>query len=462
MKQSFLCFADNNNNNRYEYKKSSNKNKKNNMLSLTSKNPICENTFDKNAIWIRQKRPAAKLTQLANDLDTWDSLPPIKIDLNDPNIVIDPNLIIDLKTHKNYFSFEVQDYFLNNNLSTSFPYSFINVNEYVNFDFKNHNKMKQGDTENNNNNSNLNLLVNLRQRSDWWFEQRINRVTGSKLTNIFGFWDLARLWITWFQTYDPNNKILEEVIKSQDESERERAKSQECMAWGTDHEDDGIATALHYLSLEGKQRKVQVNIYETTITPIKWSAQHLQKIKEYLLKDFKYIWQDGHDDEIWQNAFVADTPDFLGYEIDLNLNLDSDDLIENDNHNKNRNKNNIIYFAGEVKCAYGLRHPKIYENVPYWYYAQAQLHMLVRPDIEFCYFISWSPTKTRIWKINKDITFWDLALRPMVYFHKFYLDKKPPKSFVDSRFCEKLKEYCKIRCEMAILIGEFPSCFAKK
>lgn len=382
---------------------------------------VCYPIYDKNRIW-HQKRDYSKLTKIANDLCIWDDRIPIvlthyhrDIDNQDDH---DDTIIIDLNNHSRYLSFEKQqEIIMIDNLQNK---SLAVGNKNLNLiDCTNDNKTIK--------------LIDMRQRSPWWFKEREKKVTGSKLTNIFGFWGLSKFWTTWFDCYDPDNPILKEIISSYAESDREIAKGKECMAWGTFHENDGLATVIHHLG-----NKNNLIFYEITLTTIRWSVAHLNLIKTYLLQDFNHVWTDGVDDHIWQNAFCADSPDFIGYEC-----------ISND------------VFAGEIKCAYGLRDPKTYERgIPYWYYAQSQLHMLVRPDIQYCFFVSWSPTRTKIWRINKDLNFWTLALRPLVYFHKCGLDKKPPRSLIQP--CKKLIDYCELQCQSALFLGEFKSCFSKE
>jgi hypothetical protein len=274
-------------------------------------------------------------------------------------------------------------------------------------------------------------LINKRQRSPWWFKERLCTLTGSKLVNAMGLFDFDSFLKTWYETYDGTNLILDDMTKSQ--CGDEITKGEECMAWGTFHEIDALATLVHHLAVEN-----DLEFYETTLTRISLPKYLVDLIKVTLKKEFNHDWKDEIDDEIWSNAFKS-SPDCSGKEC---------------------RTGNV--FVAELKCAYGLRFPKTYAEIPYYYYPQVQFHMLTNPKAEYAYFLSWSPTRSKIWRVERDTQFWKIAIPALCYFHKMGLDKVPPSSLMDSRIGKDVKEYCKEQSENCIYIGEFDSIFAKR
>ena len=272
-------------------------------------------------------------------------------------------------------------------------------------------------------------LCKKRQRSDLWRKERLKTITGSKLVNLIPMFEWAKFIKVWYETYQETNPIIQELQSL--ESVCEKEKSEECMAWGTYHEIDALATFIYHLG-----DKLDLEFSETTLTRIPLSHSLLSIIKNTLKREFNYTWENGKDDEIWSRAFKV-SPDLSGRE-----------RITNNN------------FVAEFKCAYGLRMPRVYDGVPYYYYPQAQYHMLTRSDIEYCYFVSWSPKQTRIWRIERDNVFWNYTMPLLAYFHKLGLDGQVPISVMNETICRQVKDYCKEQVETCTLIGDFTSVYS--
>lgn len=278
-------------------------------------------------------------------------------------------------------------------------------------------------------------LLAKRQRTPWWFDERKNSMTGSKIVKALNFFDIDSMEKTWYETYDPDNPVYLDMLAYDAENEQQAAKEAECMEWGTHNEPNALATLIYHLGV-----KYDLEFYETTLTPIPITGEQrflMEIIKKTLKTEFNYDWVEG-DEKIWAK-FAKSTPDISGKECRTG-----------------------ILFASELKCAYGLRLPKVYNEIPYYYYLQLQFHMLTNPKIEYGHLVSWSPKTTRIWRVEKDLQACKMALPALVFFHKMGLDKTPPSSTIDDKLIKKIKDYCREQVENAIFLGEFPSVYASK
>lgn len=275
-------------------------------------------------------------------------------------------------------------------------------------------------------------LVNKRQRSEWWFKERLKTITGSKLVSVIGMFDYDSFLRTWYESYDDKHAVLQDMNHAKEQDRVDNEKTMECMEWGTNHEIDGLATLIHHLG-----DKYNLEFCETTLSNIHPSMQHFEIIKKTLKDHLNYEWKDGIDDEVFKNAFKS-SPDASGKEC-----------ISNEP------------FVVEIKCAYGIRSPKTYTEFPYYYYPQVQFHLLTNKKAEYAYFVSWSPTLTKIWRVDRDNQFWRITMPCLAYFHKLGMNNTPPASLINNKLNKEIKEYCKEQAENCIFIGEFDSIYSQ-
>lgn len=402
---------------------------------------VNNNEVKKPNTWIKYKK--------STDLKEFLSRPPIP--LTPPTH--EGAIIVDLSQAANYFPFEKQDtkrlarYKLNSNLTPSLKSSINNIDD-----------VKLGVNPNDAVNTTVNGFDHLRQRGEWWFNQRLKTLTGSKLVNILGLFGFEEHLKTWHDTYDDDVKKKQDeqlAEKLTPEQANNKLRGDESMAWGTFNEANALATVVKNFP--------NINFYETTIQPIEWINQsYIEVIKKTLKQSYNHQWDEVKDGALWRH-FAKSTPD-----------AEAEECISNDGDNTNVNSTGDAKINGKVKClspdqfpfefkcSYGLRCPKLWEEVAWYYYAQVQYHILTNPKSKFCYIVSWTPLKTRIWRINRDTGFWNMALPLLVHFHKAGLDNRPPQSLPDPKLSNAIKDYCKSKSESAIFIGEYESCFAKR
>lgn len=246
----------------------------------------------------------------------------------------------------------------------------------------------------------------LRQREAKWFDERKNRLTASKLPQILGFFN------GFLKSFDSTYN---------DKEDKFDALQQERMDWGTQNELNGLATFYKFV-LEHANEKQEPKLYETTIANIKWSESQ----QNLILKTLKTL--DPSITELTEDwkKFLLATPDGL-----LRF---------------KKSEEQIEQTWVEIKCPYGMRRPKLYDNVPWYYFPQLQLQLMIdRPITNFLYFVCWTPTRTRIWKVYKDFSVWNLILPRLVEVHYCGINKKMPKP--DRDRVKKIIAHCKRQVE---------------
>lgn len=198
-------------------------------------------------------------------------------------------------------------------------------------------------------------LTALRQGSEAWLRERWAHATSSRLLEFLGYFPRERSDAgVLARIYGARDKLLDEMESAfearamQFESARERAVGEERMAHGSAHEDDGLATLL--------------------------SARPTLRLRECVLQHL-------HDDPCGMSLFRG-----------------SQDAAGVDSRARR--------VSVEIKCPYGDREPRCYRGVKDYYVAQMQLHMRVE-DSEMCYFVCWTPERTRIWIVMRSREFWE-------------------------------------------------------
>lgn len=320
-----------------------------------------------------------------------------------------PPTIVDLSEHGRYYSLERQD-------------------------FENAKSAKPGDT--------VIEWRKRRQRTAWWHTARVLCLSGSRLTNAINMFDEMQYFETWLKTYDPENKFLAEIEASVDAKTRD--KSNETMAWGTYHEIDAMATFIHHLG-----EKLNFDVFEATLTQVKLPKDAIENVLKpcVLKKRQDQKWTD-KDDEIWVKNFLKDSPDGIG-----------------------RDRKTGEFFMIEFKCPYGLRQPIAYEKCKYYQYPQKQLHMVTdlsvqfrlaqTPELKYCYLVSWAPDVTRVFKVQRNPSFWKEILPILVDFHSSGLEKKLPSEPPKKAMTDTITAYCKKYSAESKFIGSFPSCWSR-
>jgi hypothetical protein len=273
-----------------------------------------------------------------------------------------------------------------------------------------------------------------RQRGEAWQRMRQRCVTGSRTIGVLMLFGFAQCLQNWYEAYDPDSPVLAALLANRDP--REVVQQEECMAWGTYHEIDATASLLYHLG-----DVLDISVYETTLIPIRLTerSQLIALVQSALASLYKHTWCKDKDEEMW-NECLRDTPDGYGRE-----------------HRTGRK------FVIENKAAYGLRAPKAYEAAKWYYYPQMQLHLQTDTDLEYCLLNSWSPSITRIWRVNKDMEFWNLAMPFVVSWHRMGLNKTPPteQTVLEPHRVQRLIRHCQAKCRAAVLVGEFPSVYSR-
>lgn len=277
-------------------------------------------------------------------------------------------------------------------------------------------------------------LSEQRQRGSTWHEGRVRVVTGSRLIGVLMLFGYDQLYENWYQTYQPKSPVLAELAARRTPEEVEQQN--ECMAWGTFREIDAMASFLKHVAVPQ-----DLTVMEAPLKPIRFTPLMMDVVKETLAADpeaGERKWKKDADEQIW-NTCMRVSPDGIGYE-----------------------RKTRIKFAIEFKCGYGLRMPKVYDEAKWYYYPQMQLHMMTDPEIKYCFFVSWSPTVMRVWRVARDPDFWTLALPFIVRFHDLGLKNCPPTpTRVPEMFrVTKVSNYCKKKIKEAKLVGEFPSVYS--
>ena len=259
-------------------------------------------------------------------------------------------------------------------------------------------------------------LVTKRQRTEWWHGARNGILTGSKLANAAGLFGLDGMIETWRNTYLHADPPVEE--------EKAEAKKQECMAWGTYHETDAVATFLHQFG-----EPYDLVSEECILTPVREHSELRSMIRRIWTEDFGQQWTPEWE-RLWYYEFLKTSPDLRGFSLLTGKR-----------------------FVLEIKCKYGLRSPALYAQAPYYYYLQTQVHMLAE-GLTSCFLLAWSPKGSKMWNIKQDLTCWATVLPLLMRFHWDGIRKKEPTALYDERRTQKVKELCS---QPATLIGAFPS-----
>lgn len=216
-------------------------------------------------------------------------------------------------------------------------------------------------------------------------------------------------------------------VRDDEQNQQRQTQKRECMAWGTYHEVDGVATFLHCWGED-----LDIVLYETTSMPVPLDADLLAAARQAWLD----LFHEAVDDAVLHDM-LRDSPDGIGVE------------------------RSGREFALEVKSSYGLRDPKPYKTFQWYHVLQCQLHMRTKPSIAHCYLVAWSPRTTKLWKIKRDDTIWQTALPLLVFFHKRGLDRQPPTALLDERRANQLIYLCRKRSAEAEYIGQRPSVYSK-
>jgi hypothetical protein len=260
-------------------------------------------------------------------------------------------------------------------------------------------------------------LLQKRQRTPWWFNARYHKLTGSKLANAMGFFGLDGLIKVLYETYDYGKKV--------EEDEKEEIKKQECMAWGSCHEIDALATIVKHFS-----KKYGATFEECILTPATLRPE-IQKIvdnawTEILGQKWTPEWR-----AIFNN-FLATSPDIKGFYL------------------------HGLRMVWELKCKYGPRVPGVYDHVPWYYIPQCQLHMLAE-ETDGCHFGAWSPTETRLWYVKYSLQFWEEAMPLLMHFHYLGLNRIVPTTLFDEPRTKRAIKFCK---QDQLYLGSIPSVYS--
>jgi hypothetical protein len=208
---------------------------------------------------------------------------------------------------------------------------------------------------------------------------------------------------------------------------------QESMQWGTYHEEDAVATFLHHLGGE-----LDIQLSESTLLPVRLPAELMDLVRRTHAELYPDCpWRADVDEEIW-NDMLRDSPDGNGIE-----------------------KRTGRRFALETKAAYHGRNPTAYKKALWYQVPQQHNHMATDISMTHCYLVCWSPTRTKIWKLLRDLTFWKLALPLLMFMHKHGLARQPPTRVFDVARVKQLKKYCQQQAVGAHYIGEYASVFSK-
>lgn len=98
--------------------------------------------------------------------------------------------------------------------------------------------------------------------------------------------------------------------------------------------------------------------------------------------------------------------------------------------------------VGEIKCPFN---QQVYESVPHYYMAQVQGQLEVT-NRQWAHFVCWTPTRMRVWQINRSPEYWDwLHLRLADFWSWAVAQVEPPR---DKRV--KPEEIPPVQCEVAL------------
>lgn len=260
-------------------------------------------------------------------------------------------------------------------------------------------------------------FIEKRQRTPWWFQARKNKLTGSKIANAMGFFGLDGLIKCLYETYDYGAKMKQD--------EKEEIKMRECMAWGSCHEIDALASVVKHFT-----EKYNATFEECILTPATIRPE-IQKIMEHSwTKILGQKWTPKWKTEF--NQFLATSPDIKGYYL------------------------HGLRMVWELKCKYGTRQPGVYDHVPWYYITQCQLHMLAEKT-DGCHFACWSPEETRVWYVKYMLPFWEEGMVLLMHFHYLGLNRIVPTELFDEARTERVKKLCK---GQHLYLGSIPSVYS--
>jgi len=110
-------------------------------------------------------------------------------------------------------------------------------------------------------------------------------------------------------------------------------------------------------------------------------------------------------------------------------------FLERDNLGITPDGNTSTHYI-EAKCPFSLKIP---DEVPPHYMAQAQMGMELA-DLSKCYFIYWTPEKTRIFEIERSKAYWD-EITPLIEdFNECLKTDTPPKRAKKPIIKSKIKQ----------------------
>ena len=206
-------------------------------------------------------------------------------------------------------------------------------------------------------------LAARRQHSDAWFRDRVGNVTGSALSKFagwaFGGDEAAAIWGARDQVWEEWEAEKRGVTLPKRalvfEDERREATASEAMAWGTANELNGLATF--------KIARPTLVTYERTLMRLPYAPSER----------------------------FSDSQDGAG--------------VAPDGTTREDGMPGGTRFSLEVKCRYGAREPDPYTGVKDYYVLQMLLHCEVE-DSERCYFVCWTPTRTRVWLVPRSRDLW--------------------------------------------------------
>lgn len=283
-------------------------------------------------------------------------------------------------------------------------------------------------------------LVARRQHSPRWFEERHESgITGTTLQKFLGFTFGAgadvlgtirgqrdKTWRTWETPYDAAKQAGGGDLEFEDD--RDEARGRECMAWGTEHEDDVLATLLDV--------RPTIALRECTLqhlpcegTPAETPAPVPAPAADRKRKNDET--ESGGDEEQAAKRSQPSTPLVAPSQSDDDA-ADTEDATAGSRKRKHEEEqeqtrrvvrqritssqdgagviwNGAVDADGmplgtkisvEFKCPYGQRLPKAYAKVPAYYLPQTLAHMEVEQS-ERCYVAAWTPTETRIWLVPR-------------------------------------------------------------
>ena len=132
---------------------------------------------------------------------------------------------------------------------------------------------------------------------------------------------------------------------------------------------------------------------------------------------------EGNEFTDWGNDHEKDA--ILSFEAitgEIVENSHDEVFLERDNLGITPDGNTETHYI-EAKCPYSLKIP---DEIPPHYMAQGQMGMELT-DIDLCYFIYWTPDKTRIFEVERSRAYWE-EITPLIdAFNECLKTDTPPK-----------------------------------